>query len=103
MHEMNFAQSSAPEINWGRGGQSIVNSNELDPLATPARQKIKHHIPHSPVKCLICESFRVPDSARISLAETPCKSSAMCLLNAFLPPGVVVDDDVVDDWLCGAA
>ena len=100
MHEINFVQSSAPEINWGReGGQSIVNSNELDPLAL-RQDKIKCRISHSPVKCLICASFRVPDSARISLAETPCKSSAMCLLETFLPLDAVVDvvdDDDVDD------
>lgn len=83
----------------GEGGQSIVNSNELDPLAL-RQDKIKCRISHSPVKCLICASFRVPDSARISLAETPCKSSAMCLLDTFLPLDAVVDvvdDDDVDD------
>jgi hypothetical protein len=82
-----FPKQLTRSLLWGQ----IVSKVQL----TLSEQK------NRPVKCLICASFRVPVSARISLAETPPKSSAMCLLNAFLPRLVVVV--VVADGPCDAA
>ena len=39
MHEINFVQSSAPEINWGRGGGTINRQfQRAGPSRPPARQ-----------------------------------------------------------------